>query len=263
MLVTVACVVFTACELQPFRKEHVNCQHFSTEFYSIEISSGWKSERPVLQRLSCMYTECGWLVAVGWKLGEHGDWSKCTNWEMDARVPFIIRAPWIAASVGQKTPAIVELVDVSLSVRRILLDKEGSKRITDSTRRNPLRYNSPRTTHNRMYPDNLKKAHPTGLDIVKNSILCWKCSAIYTSLLRVWVDKLHEWSDLRKVSIAEWDTQHPCVLFENYFTQVDLSTARRQCTLLPSDFFLDTVRSLLCLLCTVKNCPTDAYKPRI
>ena len=22
----------------------------------------------------------------GWKLGEHGDWSKCSNWELDARV---------------------------------------------------------------------------------------------------------------------------------------------------------------------------------
>ena len=34
--------------------------------------------------------------------GEHGDWSKCTNWELDARVPFIIRAPWIKPSIGAK-----------------------------------------------------------------------------------------------------------------------------------------------------------------
>jgi iduronate 2-sulfatase len=48
----------------------------------------------------------------GWKLGEHGDWSKCTNWELDARVPLIIRAPWIEASVAQKTLAIAELIDL-------------------------------------------------------------------------------------------------------------------------------------------------------
>ena len=44
---------------------------------------------------------------------EHGSWTKCTNWEIDARIPFIVRAPWIAASVGQKTHAIAEAVDVS------------------------------------------------------------------------------------------------------------------------------------------------------
>ncbi len=55
----------------------------------------------------------------GWKLGEHGDWSKCTNWETDARVPLIIRAPWIRpnlvstdADSHTTTRAIVELVDI-------------------------------------------------------------------------------------------------------------------------------------------------------
>lgn len=48
----------------------------------------------------------------GWKLGEHGDWSKCSNWELDARVPFIIRAPFIKASVGAHTWAFAELVDM-------------------------------------------------------------------------------------------------------------------------------------------------------
>lgn len=48
----------------------------------------------------------------GWKLGEHGDWSKCSNWELDARVPLIIRAPWIQSSQGVKTSAFAELVDL-------------------------------------------------------------------------------------------------------------------------------------------------------
>jgi iduronate 2-sulfatase len=49
----------------------------------------------------------------GWKLGEHGAWSKCTNWELDARVPMIFRAPWLGdAARGKPTLAIAELVDL-------------------------------------------------------------------------------------------------------------------------------------------------------
>ena len=29
----------------------------------------------------------------GWKLGEHGSWCKQTNYDIDTRVPFIIRTP--------------------------------------------------------------------------------------------------------------------------------------------------------------------------
>ena len=45
-------------------------------------------------------------------MGEHGDWSKCTNWELDARVPLIIRAPWLSSSIGLRTGAMAELVDL-------------------------------------------------------------------------------------------------------------------------------------------------------
>ena len=47
----------------------------------------------------------------GWKLGEHNSWCKQTNYEIDARVPLIIRVPNAKAN-GQKTEALVELVDV-------------------------------------------------------------------------------------------------------------------------------------------------------
>ena len=47
----------------------------------------------------------------GWKLGEHNSWCKMTNYEVDARVPLIIRAPH-APGAGQRCERLVELVDV-------------------------------------------------------------------------------------------------------------------------------------------------------
>ena len=47
----------------------------------------------------------------GWKLGEHNSWCKQTNYEIDTRVPLIIRVPGARAN-GQRTAALVELVDV-------------------------------------------------------------------------------------------------------------------------------------------------------
>jgi arylsulfatase A-like enzyme len=47
----------------------------------------------------------------GWKLGEYGDWAKHTNFEIDARVPLIVRVPDMLGK-GEKTDALVELVDL-------------------------------------------------------------------------------------------------------------------------------------------------------
>ena len=35
----------------------------------------------------------------GWHLGEFAEWEKFTNFELAARVPFIVRAPWIQKKV--------------------------------------------------------------------------------------------------------------------------------------------------------------------
>ena len=43
---------------------------------------------------------------------EHNQWEKKTNYELSARVPLVIRAPWKTKAVGAKTDALVELVDV-------------------------------------------------------------------------------------------------------------------------------------------------------
>ena len=47
----------------------------------------------------------------GWKLGEYGDWSKHTNFELDTRVPLILSDPR-GGSKGRASDALVELVDI-------------------------------------------------------------------------------------------------------------------------------------------------------
>ncbi|MDP0496365.1 MAG: sulfatase [Verrucomicrobiota bacterium JB024] len=47
----------------------------------------------------------------GFHLGELGLWAKCTNFELDARVPLLIRVPG-ALTAGETTDAMVELLDL-------------------------------------------------------------------------------------------------------------------------------------------------------
>ena len=47
----------------------------------------------------------------GWKLGDYGSWCKMTNYEMDTRVPLIIKPAQPVADDG-KRPQIVESVDI-------------------------------------------------------------------------------------------------------------------------------------------------------
>ena len=47
----------------------------------------------------------------GWKLGDHQEWGKHTNFEADARVPLIISVPGMKGA-GKKTESLVEFVDV-------------------------------------------------------------------------------------------------------------------------------------------------------
>jgi len=46
----------------------------------------------------------------GWKLGDHGSWTKHTNFECDARTPLIIRDPRLTKT--EPTPRLVELIDL-------------------------------------------------------------------------------------------------------------------------------------------------------
>lgn len=47
----------------------------------------------------------------GWKLGEHNSWCKQTNYEIDAKVPLLIRDPRRSGN-GQGTDTLVELLDL-------------------------------------------------------------------------------------------------------------------------------------------------------
>lgn len=47
----------------------------------------------------------------GLKLGEHGSWSKSTNFEIDTRVPLIVSVPGLR-SAGKHTDALVESIDI-------------------------------------------------------------------------------------------------------------------------------------------------------
>lgn len=47
----------------------------------------------------------------GWKLGEHNSWCKQSNYDIDVRVPLMIRVP-DHISAGSQTESLVELVDI-------------------------------------------------------------------------------------------------------------------------------------------------------
>lgn len=69
----------------------------------------------VLSELKRLGLDRNTIVCVwgdhGWKLGEHGSWSKHTNFEIDTRAPLIFRVP-DQQRVGTKTKALAEFVDV-------------------------------------------------------------------------------------------------------------------------------------------------------
>ena len=56
----------------------------------------------------------------GWSLGEHGEWQKFSNFEHGTRVPLIIRAPWLARSIGQRSTVLAELIDIYPTVLDII-----------------------------------------------------------------------------------------------------------------------------------------------
>lgn len=48
----------------------------------------------------------------GWGLGEHGLYCKMANFELETRVPLMIRVPWLPDTANTTSTALVELLDV-------------------------------------------------------------------------------------------------------------------------------------------------------
>ena len=56
----------------------------------------------------------------GWKLGDHNSWGKMTNYNIDLKVPIIIRSPE-QKNRGAQTHAITELVDLFPTICELAL----------------------------------------------------------------------------------------------------------------------------------------------
>jgi iduronate 2-sulfatase len=83
-----------------------------------DMGGGCRARRP-----HCSEPRAGGACArAGWHLGEYAMWEKRSNWELATRVPLIMRAPWLPASVGARSRALVELVDIYQTVRSAGLD---------------------------------------------------------------------------------------------------------------------------------------------
>ena len=65
----------------------------------------------------------------GQHVGEHNLWMKMTNFELGVRIPMIIRAPWLEGSVGRRSDALAEVVDLY----KTLADLTGVPLPTDNS----------------------------------------------------------------------------------------------------------------------------------
>jgi arylsulfatase A-like enzyme len=78
----------------------------------------------VLDELTGLGLEDSTMVVMhsdhGWHLGEYAMWEKRTNWELGTRVPLIIRVPWMVPSLGKRTKAFAELVDIYQTVSEVM-----------------------------------------------------------------------------------------------------------------------------------------------
>lgn len=56
----------------------------------------------------------------GWKLGDHSDWTKHSNWEADIRAPLLIRSPDHPSAAGAVVAALTQHVDIAPTLVELL-----------------------------------------------------------------------------------------------------------------------------------------------
>ena len=88
-------------------REMIHGYHASVSFVDAQIGK-------VLDELKRLGLDRNTIVLLwgdnGWNLGEHGQWSKYTNYETSTHVAMMISVPWLPK--GGRTQALVELVDM-------------------------------------------------------------------------------------------------------------------------------------------------------
>lgn len=88
-------------------REMIHAYYASVSFVDVQIGK-------VLDELRRLGLDKNTIVLLwsdnGWNLGDHGRWSKPTNFETCARITMVISAPGMPR--GQKTDALVELIDI-------------------------------------------------------------------------------------------------------------------------------------------------------
>ena len=93
---------------------------FGLQAYYAAVSWADAATGKILDELDSLKLTADTMVVLhsdhGWHLGEYAMWEKRTNWELGTRVPLIMRVPWMPSSVGKRSRALVELVDVYKTV---------------------------------------------------------------------------------------------------------------------------------------------------
>jgi arylsulfatase A-like enzyme len=88
-------------------REIIHGYHASVSFVDAQIGE-------VLDELRSLGLDRNTVVVLwgdnGWNLGDHGRWSKMTDYETSTRVAMMLKVPWMAGN--RKTDALVELVDI-------------------------------------------------------------------------------------------------------------------------------------------------------
>ena len=78
----------------------------------------------LLARLEYHQFDSNTLVVLhgdhGYHLGEHGLWRKFNTFELSARVPLFIRAPWLPHTQGMRTGVLTELLDLYPTVTSLI-----------------------------------------------------------------------------------------------------------------------------------------------